>query len=262
MSWPELEKVHKEAAAERNCIPSAFASSAFKTEPMSASNVISLPGEGAPSTLKSHVYKTLRDAIVSGRYKPGQRLNESLLAREFNISRIPIREALMKLHEHGLVMNHERRGMFVTALAEEDVQRINSLRLVLETEALKLAAAHMTKAVATRLTDLVDQMTNWGPNSHIDSAAIDLEFHRTLWNATGNPYLAKSLDSLTTVLFAHHALQHVNHQLKAWQLQHHRTLLEVALGRSDMPPQEAVLSHLQIHFKSPERFSSLGLESR
>ena len=227
---------------------------------MSASGVIFLerPAE-APSTLKSHVYKALRDAIVSGRYKPGQRLNESQLAREFNISRIPIREALAKLQEHGLVMNHERRGMFVTVLTDDDVQRINSLRLVLETEAMKLCSAHMSKAVAARLTDLVGQMDNWGPKSDIDAAAIDLEFHRTMWATAGNPYLAKALDSLATVLFAHTALVSVNHHVKAWQLQHHRTLLEVVLGNSDMTPEEAVLSHLQIHFKAPERFSSFGL---
>ena len=122
----------------------------------------------APSTLKTYVFKNLRDAIVGGRYKPGQRLNESQLAREFHISRIPIREALMQLCEHGLVMNHQRRGMFVTALSEEDVQRINSLRLILETEALKLCAANMTKAVAQRLKQLVDQMENWDPGADID----------------------------------------------------------------------------------------------
>ena len=215
----------------------------------------------APSTLKSHVYKALRDAIVSGRYKPGQRLNESQLAREFNMSRIPIREALMQLSEHGLVMNHARRGMFVTALAEDDVQRINSLRLVLETEALKLCTAHMTKAVAAHLTGLVEQMDNWGPKSDIDAAAIDLEFHRTMWHSAGNPYLTKTLDSLATVLFAHTALENVNHHLKAWQLQHHRTLLDVVLGKSDLTAEEAVLSHLQIHFKTPERFSSMSLKN-
>jgi DNA-binding GntR family transcriptional regulator len=212
----------------------------------------------APSTLKTYVFKNLRDAIVGGRYKPGQRLNESQLAREFHISRIPIREALMQLCEHGLVMNHQRRGMFVTALSEEDVQRINSLRLILETEALKLCAANMTKAVAQRLKQLVDQMENWDPGADIDAAATDLEFHRTIWNATGNPYLTKTLDSLVTVLFAHTALDNVNHHVKAWRLHHHRTLMNVVLGQSDVTPEEAVLAHLQIHFRSPERFSSLA----
>lgn len=211
----------------------------------------------APSTLKTYVFKNLRDAIVSGRYKPGQRLNESQLAREFHISRIPIREALMQLCEHGLVMNHQRRGMFVTALSEEDVQRINSLRLILETEAMKLCAANMTKAVAQRLKQLVDQMENWDPGADIDAAATDLEFHRTIWNAAGNPYLTKTLDALVTVLFAHTALDNVNHHVKAWRLHHHRTLMNVVLGQSDITPQDAVLAHLQIHFRSPERFSSL-----
>lgn len=212
----------------------------------------------APSTLKSYVFKTIRESIISGRYKPGQRLNESQLAREFKISRIPIREALMQLCEHGLVMNHERRGMFVTVLSDEDVQRINSLRLILEVEALKLCAANMTKAVALRLGQLVAQMENWKPDSDIDAAATDLEFHRTIWNAAGNPYLTKTLDSIVTILFAHTALESVNHHVKAWRLHHHHTLMDVALGKSDISPEEAVLSHLQIHFKSPERFSSLS----
>ena len=227
--------------------------------PPAANSLILPPASSAPSTLKSHVFKALRDAIVSGRYKPGQRLNESQLAREFSISRIPIREALMQLHEHGLVMSHERRGMFVTALSDENVQRINSLRLVLESEALKLCSAHMTKAVAMRLTQLVDQMDNWGPERDIDAAALDLEFHRTMWHTAGNPYLTKTLDSLVTVLFAHTALENVNHHVRAWRLHHHRTLLQVVLGKSDLTAEDAVLSHLQIHFKSPERFSSFAL---
>ena len=100
------------------------------------------PGPATPSTLKSHIFHKLRDAIVSGRYRPGDRLNESQIAREIGVSRIPVREALMQLQEHGLVMNHERRGMFVTRLSEEDVQRINSLRVVLEAEALTQRARH------------------------------------------------------------------------------------------------------------------------
>lgn len=232
--------------------------------PLSKNQIAALDGSEAggvraPSTLKVHVFNALRDAIVSGRYKPGQRLNESQLARDFNISRIPIREALMQLHEHGLVMNHERRGMFVTALSEEDVQRINSLRVVLEAEALKLCAANMTKPIAAKLTRLVEQMENWGSTRDIDAAAIDLEFHRTIWRTAGNPYLTKTLDSLATVLFAHTALENVNHDVMAWRLNHHRALLDVALGQSDTPAEQAVISHLQLHYRWPERFSSLAV---
>ena len=140
-----------------------------------------------PTTLKAHVYALLREAIVSGKYRPGQRLNESQLARELNISRIPIREALMQLHEHGLVMNHERRGMFVTELEDDEVQQINGLRVVLEAEAIRLCRARMTRQLAAKLTALVDKMEESNESNEIEMANVDMEFHRTVWKATGNP---------------------------------------------------------------------------
>jgi DNA-binding GntR family transcriptional regulator len=211
-----------------------------------------------PNTLKIHVFNTVRDAIVCGRYKPGDRLNESQLSREFGISRIPVREALMQLQEHGLLMNHERRGMFVTLLSEEDVQRINSLRVVLEAEALKLCRARISKANAARLVDVMGRMDEWTERTELDSAALDLEFHRTLWDSAGNPYLYKALDSLVTSLFAHKALNYVSADVKRWRLHHHRELLEIALGQSDLEPEAAMIIHLRTAYNEPERFSSFG----
>ena len=225
---------------------------------MTIGNFVEHPVGSPRGDIKLNVYSILRDAIVSGRYPPGARLNESQLARELNISRIPIREALMQLQEHGLVMNHERRGMFVTELSEEDVQRINSLRVVLEAEALRLCRKRMTKATAARLTELVEAMESWEETSEIDAAAVDLEFHRTVWNAAGNDQLVKTLDSLSTVLFAHTALENVSQDIMAWRLNHHRALLDVVLGLSDTPAETAVIDHLRTHYREPERFSSFG----
>jgi GntR family transcriptional regulator, rspAB operon transcriptional repressor len=217
-----------------------------------------LPEHATPSTLKSHIYRRLRDAIVSGRYRPGDRLNESQIAREFGVSRIPVREALMQLQEHGLVMNHERRGMFVTQLNEEDVQRINSLRVVLEAEALKLCRLRISKKDAARLTEVMERMEAWTERTEMDAAALDLEFHRTLWEAAGNPYLTKALDSLVTSLFAHKALEYVSADVKRWILHHHRALLDVALGDSDVEPEAAIIIHMRPGYNEPERFSSFG----
>ena len=104
------------------------------------------------TTLKMHLVERLRDSIVTGVYKPGDRLNESKLARQFSVSRIPVREALMQLQEQGLVMNHPRRGMFVNTLSEEDTQKINSVRIVLESEAIKLCRARLTPEMHARLS--------------------------------------------------------------------------------------------------------------
>jgi GntR family transcriptional regulator, rspAB operon transcriptional repressor len=220
--------------------------------------VFPAPEPRTPSTLKSHIFHGLRQAIVSGRYRPGDRLNESQIAREFGISRIPVREALMQLQEHGLVMNHERRGMFVTLLSEEDVQRINSLRVVLEAEALKLCRLKISKQDAARLTDIMTRMEAWTEGSEVDAAALDLEFHRTLWEAAGNPYLTRALDSLVTSLFAHKALENISADVKRWLLHHHRALLDVALGNSDIEPEAAIIFHMRTGYNEPERFSSFG----
>ena len=217
------------------------------------------PLRPTPSTLKSHIFQGLRDAIVSGRYRPGDRLNESKIAREFGISRIPVREALMQLQEHGLVMNLERRGMFVTRLSDEDVQRINSLRVVLEAEALKLCRLKISKPDAARLTDVMTRMEAWTERTEMDAAALDLEFHRTLWEAAGNPYLTKALDQLVTSLFAHKALEYVSADLKRWSLHHHRALLDVALGNSSIEPEAAIIIHMRTAYNEPERFSSFGV---
>ena len=216
------------------------------------------PGPTTPPTLKSHIFQKLRDAIVSGRYRPGDRLNESQIAREIGVSRIPVREALMQLQEYGLVMNLERRGMFVTRLSEEDVQRINSMRVVLEAEALKLCRLKISKADAARLTSIMERMEAWSEGTQIDAAALDLEFHHALWEAAGNPYLTKTLDSLVTTLFAHKALENVSADLKRWMLHHHRALLDVALGHSNIQPEAAIIIHMRTGYNEPERFSSFG----
>jgi len=201
--------------------------------------------------------KELRAQILSGRYRPGERINESRIARELNISRIPVREALSQLQEQGLLTSLERRGMFVTKLCEAEVQQINSLRLVLEAEALRLARARMTPEVLAELTGLVERMESWdGPL--IDAAALDRQFHAVIWRAAGNPYLERTLASLTTSLFAHKALEHVSLEIRRWRLNHHRALLNLVAG-GDADPMLAMLEHLRMGYTEPERYSSLAV---
>lgn len=213
-----------------------------------------------PSTLRSHVVRQLRAEILAGKYRPGERLNESQIAREFNISRIPVREALSQLQEQGLVMNHERRGMFVIQLGDDEVQQINSLRMVLETEAMLLARARMTPAILAELTALVAEMDAWdGPL--LEAAALDRRFHAVIWRASGNPYLERALDSLTTSLFAHKALEHSSREIRRWRLNHHRALLNAVASAEGEDPQLALLTHLRMAYSEPEKFSSLSVRS-
>ena len=221
-------------------------------------HVVELPSV----TLKAHLAERLRNSIISGVYKPGARLNESKLARQFGVSRIPVREALMQLQEQGLVMNHPRRGMFVNTLTEEDTQKINSVRIVLEAEAIKLCRARLTREMNTRLNGIVERMEAWSPSSGLDGAALDLEFHRTVWGYSGNAWLEKCLDSLVPAVLARQALDGISPELVGWRLKHHRTLLDVIQGNSRRSPEEAILIHLRLGNNRPEQFSSLGCGDR
>jgi DNA-binding GntR family transcriptional regulator len=213
------------------------------------------------TTLKAHLAARLREGIISGKYRPGERLNESKLARECGVSRIPVREALMQLQEQGLVMNHPRRGMFVNSLHEEDTQKINSIRIILEAEAMKLCRARLTPEMDANLERIVKMMEQWESGSDLDAAALDLEFHRAIWSYSGNPFLVRTLDSLVPAVVAHHALDGVMHQMVRWSLNHHRTLLEVVRGESRLTPEEAIVTHLRMCYSNPERFSSFGLQA-
>ena len=217
-------------------------------------------GPGAPPTLRAHVVKMLSADILAGKYKPGDRLNESQIARELNISRIPVREALSQLQEQGLVQNRERRGMFVTNIGPEEVLQISPLRIVLETEALRLARMRMTPEIVARLEKLVTQMDAWN-GTLLEAAALDLEFHRVLWTAAGNPYLERALNALMVPLFAHKTLEHVTQEIRRWRLSHHRIILDLVAGRTDDDPQEALLTHMRMSYTEPERYSTLAKPS-
>lgn len=157
-------------------------------------------------TLKGNLVKVVTDAILSNKLKPGDRVNESELARQFQISRAPIREALQQLEQQGLLMKHPRRGMFVVTLTREDIQKINSVRLVLEAEALRLCRRNLTPKAEKKLTELVEQLESQGEGPADKQYRLDLEFHRVLWALSGNEYLEKALISLMAPLFAHAVL--------------------------------------------------------
>jgi DNA-binding GntR family transcriptional regulator len=213
-------------------------------------------------TLKEQVVKLLSEAIFSGRIKPGQRLNESELSRDLGLSRIPVREALQKLQEQGLVVDVPRRGKFVINLSEEDIQKINSLRIVLEGEALCLCRAKITPAGVRELTRLVGKMERFREAPEIEASALDMEFHRTVWTHSGNEFLAKTLEGIIIPLFAHRVLWRINREMLGWAsiLSHqHRQLLDYIERKVDRPAEEVMLEHLSYRFPQPERFSSLGL---
>jgi DNA-binding GntR family transcriptional regulator len=210
-----------------------------------------------PPTLKEHLVQWLTDAIVAGQFKPGERLFEVRLAEKFRVSRAPVREALNKLVEFGLAVSRPRHGIFVVKLEEEDLQKINSLRLILEAEALRLCKARLTPEGEVILEKLLKKMETAGPQPAVKAMQVDLDFHRAIWHMTGNEYLENFLTSLTGPLFAQHVLLMPRKEKARKVVNSHRALLEFIQGKIDRPAEEVMLDLLSVRWSHPARFSSL-----
>lgn len=208
----------------------------------------------AQKTLKDAAAALLIQQIFSGRIRPGERLNESELSRQLRISRAPIREALQQLLEQGIVVSVARRGMFVVSLDQENIQKINSLRLVLEAEALRLARRFANSKDIQKLTGLVVKMENMDSAPTPDSVRIDMEFHRMIWRLAGNEYLEKVLISLTAPLFANALLTHLRAEKHRLGLDSHRPLLRYLQGQSKESAEELVFAHLALRWVDPAHY--------
>jgi DNA-binding GntR family transcriptional regulator len=153
--------------------------------------------------LRSQIFDWLRDAIVSGTYKPGEALREINLAREFGVSQNTVREALLQLEQTGLVIRTPNKNTTVTRLTAADIAERVALRMSLEPNVCAEAAIRMTdkdfEHVRARLQGISEAVV---ANRPFEAAQADLAFHRTIWDLSGCRFLAQVLDQATLPLFA------------------------------------------------------------
>ena len=150
----------------------------------------------------------LREAIIAGQLKPGERLIEQKLAASLGIGQPTLREALKELEYQGFARKSPKKGTYVTQLSQEDFRQILEVRMALEVLAIERAARKMTKAAAKELQENVTAME--AAARKFDLSAFhksDLAFHRRIWTMTGNKYLEVALERVAFGLFAFVLLQ-------------------------------------------------------
>lgn len=148
--------------------------------------------------LREHIKRQVCDAILTGMFKPGERLIEATIADQLGVSRAPVREALVSLEREGIVASQPRRGYFVINFTDKDIEEIYSLRLLLEMEALRRAIGHFSPADITEMQRLVDEI---GEEAHRGPSAdrmiqLDLNFHEMICRVAGHSRLYSTWDSM------------------------------------------------------------------
>jgi len=140
------------------------------------------------------VATTLRDAILSGGFKPKQRIIETEVASSMRVSRAPVREALVTLEREGLVRRTANRGAVVLELTSDDEREIRALRVAHETCAVRLVIREGAAECVRRLRDNQDRMTR--AEDSAEKIALDLEFHEIIVRSANNSRLSEDWNRL------------------------------------------------------------------
>ncbi len=148
-------------------------------------------------TLREKILETIRDAILKGTLKPGERVSEPDLAERFGISRTPIREAFRQLESEGYLQVVPRKGAVVASLSERDIEEFYAIKIILEGFAAKMAAENLTEKDIERLESINERLQKMADEGDVKKFfRVHNEFHEVFIKAAGNDKLSEMINQL------------------------------------------------------------------
>lgn len=203
--------------------------------------------EGRPTA--QLIADQLRELIVQGAFRPGQQVNESALASQLNTSRGPLREALQRLCQEGILVSKRNRGVFVLELSSEDVREIYAVR-----EAVELAAADsLLDSGPEQVTDTCRELKGIIRNMAKQVAAsewqaiarLDMQFHTAFVSGAGNNRLIRIYATLAAESRMCILSLEVSYPRIDALVQEHQTILDLLEARDRTGLKQAVKRHMQ-----------------
>ena len=181
-------------------------------------------------TDRSAPYEQIKNAILDATLAPGTALVESSLAELFAVSRTPIREALLRLEQDGMVERTDR-GLIVRDRSPEQVLDIYETRIILETAAARFAATKHSTIDRIRLSKLLDETSVFEVSDPSELARLNRSFHRGVWQASHNEALVDLLNRLSLHLMRYPATTLAYPGRWERALEQHRALVDAILAR-------------------------------
>ncbi|MDA8235801.1 MAG: GntR family transcriptional regulator [Clostridia bacterium] len=147
--------------------------------------------------LREIVFESLREAIINGNLKPGERMMEIQLAEEMGVSRTPVREAIRKLELEGFVVMVPRKGAYVAGISIKDIADVFEIRAALESLAAGLAAERITEEELESLERSLVKVAEATEANDLESIInMDTDFHEILYKASRNERLVQIISNL------------------------------------------------------------------
>lgn len=194
------------------------------------------------ASVAEQLYECILERIARGVYVPGQKLTEVGLSADFDVSRTPVREALKRLLDYGL-LEAKGRSIRVRVLSEDDVVHLFHVRRLLELEAVRLAFGNLSQEDFALLNASDPGEFEDTPEFASKCQRFDITLHRMLAERSGNPLLATKLRKL------HDRVQLVCRPTKQ-RLDEHRDIITALRGDDRDAAVEAMSRHLSVALKS------------
>lgn len=196
--------------------------------------------------LRDVVFNTLRQAILKGELKPGERLMEIALAQRLGVSRTPIREALRKLELEGLVVMIPRRGAQVANITEKDLNDVLEVRVALENMAIEKACARITEDGLKSLDEAEKKFERTIAEGDLVSLAeADEAFHEIIYQASGNLRLNQVVSNLREQMYRYRLEYLKEEEARKELVKEHTELCQALKERDTARAQAIAFGHIE-----------------
>ena len=197
-------------------------------------------------SLEESVYYRLEEEILSGALKKGDTLAEISLSRRLGVSRTPIRGAVHRLAEEGLIEIIPNKGAVVIGVNDEDLVNIYKIRMRLEGLASREAAERISDGDKARLTELVELSEFYLAKNDLERLKeLDSEFHNIIYRASGNRLLEKTLSELHRNIKAYRRLSLTVPERVALSVKEHREILSAIISGNVEEADKLTFLHIE-----------------
>lgn len=194
-----------------------------------------------------HAYNLILEAIVEGKFSKDKRLRESELTELTGVSRTPVREALNRLTQDGIVVQEKNRGAQLVEFSFEDEQELLLLRAKFEPYASRLAASRITEAAIEELTVVAERMESYALKedfSAVELGRLNNSFHNILIESSGSLHLKNALQSLVIPAYVARTFREYTKTGLERSLRHHRELIEACRAQDGEWAEAVMLNHI------------------
>ncbi len=195
--------------------------------------------------MAQEVAQDIKDAIIKREIKPGEKLNETQIAKTMGISRSPVRDALQQLGKEGVVINIPYKGTFVNIMGVKDVEDMYELRAILESYAIEKVIKSNNKKLIENLRHIVNEIEEAISQKNFkELSKKDVEFHREICHFTNNKKLIEIWESFQTQFEILINLESSFYERLQLLADEHKQLLTLIVESKVEEAQEKIKEHI------------------